>query len=192
MKLSKTIFAFVFSVFLLGVGFYAGTYYAQGGRIFSQSDQLLKETIEDILTLGVVESQVSRIFQMKKDKLTLYSIGVPFTEQKSMILVKGNLQFGYDLHRLQIEIDPIRKRIEIRNAKVVITSSDFEFEYLFEEDSIFRPITPQDRNQMLAEIRPEMLKGLPSKSYEDRVAQKTRELLTKLQVFTPWTIEIIS
>ncbi|MEZ4704741.1 MAG: DUF4230 domain-containing protein [Bdellovibrionota bacterium] len=109
-----------------------------------------------------------------------------------MILAKGKVQFGYDLVHAKTEVDPVAKKIIVSNAKVVINSTDFNYEYLFEKDTFLNPITPNDRNHMLDQIKSKAIAQLKPVQFEKRVKEKTDELLAQLKGFTSWTIEVRS
>src|SRR5580765_6907683 len=58
------------------------------------------EFIREVLKLGVVEVHLSQIFEVKKENLTVSDIPIPFTGQKSVIVVKGTALAGYNLDQV--------------------------------------------------------------------------------------------
>ncbi len=148
------------------------------------------EQIKNVLKLGVIETQISQIYDVRRDNLKIQEVPVPWTGQKSIVAVKGSAQIGFNLEQAEIISDRTKKIMEVRLPDPAILSLDLDFHFLHEEDSFLRRLTPDDRNKILEEVKNNVRQDLLSPELKSRVEKRTNELAMDFTKIYGISIEI--
>jgi hypothetical protein len=133
------------------------------------------QQLKNVLKLGVLESRISQIYEVRRDNLKIRYVPVPWTGQKSVVGVRGTAQIGYDLEKAEFFSD-VAAAVEVRLPDPSILSLDLDFHFIQEQDSFLRRLTPDDRNKILEEVKREVRKDLLTDELKNHVEKRVTEL----------------
>lgn len=146
--------------------------------------------LRNVLKLGVIETRISQIYEFKKENLSFNQIPIPWTDQKSIVAVRGSGQVGYNLKGAEIISDVTARILELRLPKPTILSVDLGFRFLHEKDTFLNRLTPDDRNQILDRLKNEVRKDLLTKELAAQIQKRTAQLATDFANVYGLTIRI--
>lgn len=162
---------------IFGLGFWAaGWYFHQKAEqeIRSQSTVLL-EKVSQVRKLVTVEGNFSELYdETNIRQFTLY-VPMPSTwsfSKQAILKVTGKVLVGYDMEKINISADSLRRRIIISNLpEPRILSIDHEVEYKNIEESFFNSFTPEDYTR----INKNAKAVLRRKAEESRLVDEARK-----------------
>lgn len=131
--------------------------------------------VKEVLKLALSEIHVSQVYEIKKGNLSVLSMPIPFTNQKSLIIAEGVAMLGYDL--CNVKVDLRGKEVTLDLPHPSILSLDLDYRVVYENDYVLNRITPDDRNEMLMNIKNEIKKTLISESRKMDLAERTKKLV---------------
>ena len=152
MKISRYIL-----VFLIGF-FIAKFWYQKDEKHQTQEDiTIVVNSIKNLSKLVVSSSNFSEVYNFKDSKKYFYDY-VTFDKQ-AIVTVKAKVEVGYDLSKLEIQIDSLGKKIyinKIPNEEVTIAP---DVKYFDIQQSQFNTFSKEDLNKN--NWRPKDNLGLP-------------------------------
>lgn len=142
--------------------------------------------IQEVLKLALLDVQVSQMFEMKKDAITMMSIPIPLTSQKSLIVAEGKATLGYDFTLDNFDMDWKNKRLSVKLPEPGVLALDLNYRFVFENDTFLNRITPEDRNDHLETIKRSVRSTILNQNYKDalrkRVEELSKEVSTKMGI----------
>ncbi len=127
-----------------------------GGKLMSPSikveekSSIVVEKIEKVAKLITVEAHLSEIYKHKDYMAYDFS----FLSKSALIRVNAKVSAGYDLKKLNINVDSKTKKIFIGPLpSVEILSIDHTLDYFNVEEGIFNSFSPEDYNKINAKAK---------------------------------------
>ncbi|WP_297090177.1 DUF4230 domain-containing protein [uncultured Draconibacterium sp.] len=132
------------------VGGIAGTVYFYKNRnerqLQSQS-VLLLEKIKQVCKLITVEGEFSEIFTHRDEKNLFFKLFQ--TEKKALLIVKAKVMIGFDLTKINIEINTPKRQVRLSQfPEPEILSIDNDLEYYDVQKGIINKFTETDLTNM--------------------------------------------
>ncbi|MCE4564965.1 DUF4230 domain-containing protein [Maribellus sp. CM-23] len=115
-------------------------------QLHSQS-VLLLEKIKQVCKLITVEGEFSEIFTHRDEKILFFKLFQ--AEKKALLIVKAKVMIGFDLTRINIEINSHNKQVILSNfPDPEILSIDSDLEYYDIQKGLINKFSESDLNNM--------------------------------------------
>ncbi len=141
-------------VFLAVVGISLGMYMMyqwmnKDSISIEEQSNVLLEKINTVTKLVTVEGVFSEIYEHKNTYTPQY---LPFSfTKKALIIVKAKVSVGYDLEKMEIEMNTAERVIYIKNVpEPEIISIDHDLQYYDIQESSFNTFSKEDYTQLNA------------------------------------------
>lgn len=155
-------------------------------------DQILLEKIKLVSKLITVEGQFSNIHNYKDYSWRDFS---PL-RKKAVVKVDAKVSVGYDLKKMTIETDPLRKKVIIKNIPPPeILSIDHNVSYYDMQEGLFNSFSEEDLNNIRAYTRQKLeteIKGSELMTTAKKEAQQIIDLIGMIVHDAGWEVEIQS
>ena len=141
-------------IFLIGLGLAIGIY-VTGKFSFLQKKKIEQSTIvlekiKQVTKLITVEGNISELYSYKD----YYSYDFSPFRKKALIRVNAKVSAGYDFEKMQINVKPNLKLIEINNfPQPEILSIDHNLDYYDISEGVFNSFEPEDLNKLNKEAK---------------------------------------
>ncbi len=153
--MSKTLKYLLFCLLLLVVFFVGvlGTYQWLKGSTISieEKSSVLLEKIQSVTKLVSVEGHFSEIYEHESiwEPLAHNPLVIPLFspsfKKKALIIVKAKVSVGYDLEKMELEVDHSQRKIIIRNIpEPEIIALDHDLEYYDIQESTFNNFSKEE------------------------------------------------
>lgn len=146
---------------------------------------LLTERIEEISTLMVIEGHFSEVYTFKEVENKFYGL-LPF-EKKIILLVKARAMIGYDLSKMEYEIDRKNKKVLIKSLPEQDIIIEPEITYYDIQESTFNKFNEADLTKINKKAV-ELIRKEVKNSYINDMAQKRLKETLQNIVFATETI----
>lgn len=139
MKISRYIL-----IFLLGF-FIARFWYKKDVNNYQKEEtQLFLSTVQNLSKLVVSRATFSEVYSYQDSKKYFYDV-LTF-DKKAMVTVNATIEVGYDLSKLEIQIDSTAKKIYINKIPKEEVSINPEVKYFDLQQSQFNAFSKEDLN----------------------------------------------
>jgi len=139
MKLRNYFFIFIALLAACLISFMIGFRSSIFKSIEKETSQVILNKIERVAKLVTIEGQFSEIYDYRHSYTNW-----PF-EKKALVKVKATAMVGYDLEKIQIDVDNSSKTISISNiSEPSLLSLDHDLEYYDLQEGFFNPFTSED------------------------------------------------
>lgn len=193
-KLSSTIIAVVLS-FVLGMAVFWGLSRNSGPELSTEEQStILLQQVRKVMKLVTVEGDVAEIFDSKQTKTyTLYlPLPTPIAFVKeAAVEVSGKILVGYDLEKVQLDIDQESRTLRISNLpEPEVLAIDHEVRFKNVKESWWNVFSSADYSKLNERAKARLYdKALKSHLIEEARQQgngliETIELLAKASGFT--------
>jgi hypothetical protein len=128
--------------------FATSTYYKnRSERQLKSQSVLLLEKIKQVCKLITVEGEFSEIFTHRDEKNLFFKLFQ--TEKKALLIVKAKVMIGFDLTKINIEINAQRKQVKLSQfPNPEILSIDTDLEYYDIKKGIINKFSESDLTSM--------------------------------------------
>ena len=180
MKQFKSFLIFLLAIsFVFCLGYIFFKEYIIPKRTTIQDSTIVVEKVNKILKLVTVEGKFSEIHQHTE----YYGYDISPLRKKALIRVNANVLIGYDLKKIDMQIDELNKTIYIDNfPEPSLLSIDDDIEYYDVTEGLFTSFSSSDYNS-LQKIAKEKIKESVSKSgLFDKAQEQKDEVLELLKI----------
>ncbi|PQJ80121.1 DUF4230 domain-containing protein [Polaribacter porphyrae] len=133
-------------VFLLGF-FIAKFWYQKENNIVKKEEtQVVLNAVDNLSKLVVSSASFSEVYNYKDSKKYFYDV-VSF-DKKAIVTVNAKVEVGYDLSKLEIQVDSLEKKIYINNIPDEEVSIAPDVKYFDLQQSQFNSFSKEDLNQI--------------------------------------------
>lgn len=108
--------------------------------------QVILNEIKNVSKLVVTETNVSEMYNYESAKLYFFET-IPFSK-KVIIVVNAKVQVSYDLSKMEVEIDSIRKKVILKSIPKEEINISPEIKYYDFEQSVFNSFTKEELNKV--------------------------------------------
>lgn len=112
------------------------------------------EPASDLITQKYVYSDA---FSDEQSKRLL--VDLPFTKKRVVFTYCGTISAGYDLSKVEPEIDDEKKTVTLSLPDLKIVANEVDpdsYKYIIQEDSIFNPYKPKDMTDFQKKLKKKM------------------------------------
>lgn len=175
----------------LGLAFALGLFTMRScNRTASQTTQrdatVLLERIEEVLKLVTVEGNVSEIYNETQTKRVTLYLPLPASfsfDKKATVQVWGKVLVGYDLDKLELELDEEARRLSIRNIpEPEILAIDHEMAYLNLDESWFNSFTAKDYTALNHSAKSFLRQKAAESELMDRARQQGQSVIETIKL----------
>ncbi|MCU0328177.1 MAG: DUF4230 domain-containing protein [Chitinophagales bacterium] len=145
------VIGFVGVLILFGIGILIWRNFNKSPETIEPKRQadILMQALQNIAKLMVVETQVSEVYTYEDHQKTFFNL--ISTEKKAILILKAKVQIGYDLRKMEYQIDTqnrILNIIHIPKEEINITP---EIKYYDMKNSIWTSFSPEDMTKIQAD-----------------------------------------
>lgn len=143
--------ALIFIGLVLGLigGIAATSYYykSKNEKQLQSQSVLLLERIKQVCKLITVEGEFSEIFTHRDERTMFFKLWQ--TEKKALLIVKAKVMIGFDLTKINIEINSNKKQVKLSHfPEPEILSIDNDLEYYDIQKGIINKFSESDLTNM--------------------------------------------
>lgn len=149
-SITKLLFYIALVAVCILIGIYWGGKMSFGKKEVVENTSVVVERIEKVAKLITIEAYMSELYSHKD----YYSYDWSFLRKKAIIRVNAKVSAGYDIKKLNVNVDSKNKKITLGPIPPVeILSIDHTLDYYDVEEGIFNSFTPEDYNQINAKAK---------------------------------------
>ena len=133
----------------LAAGIFGTIYYYKNRNEKQLHDQsvILLDKIKQVCKLITVEGEFSELYTHRDEKQLFFKLFQ--TEKRALLIVKAKVMIGFDLTKINIDINPHKKLVELsRFPEPEILSIDSDLEYYDIQKGIINKINEADLTNM--------------------------------------------
>ncbi len=133
----------------LAAGVFGTIYYYKNRNEKQLHDQsvILLDKIKQVCKLITVEGEFSELYTHRDEKQLFFKLFQ--TEKRALLIVKAKVMIGFDLTKINIDINPHKKLVELsRFPEPEILSIDSDLEYYDIQKGIINKINEADLTNM--------------------------------------------
>nr|WP_298997451.1 DUF4230 domain-containing protein [uncultured Allomuricauda sp.] len=158
-------------------------------RMLKESSMLIQQQIKNVSKLIVSEGHFSQVYNYKESKELF---GTWFTaEKKALVVVNAEVTIGYDLSKLEYELDEENRILKLQNLPQPEINIHPDFEYYDMQADYFNQFSANDYNQIKDTIKASLLKKVKTSSLVTNAENRLLSELSKIYILTQsmgWTL----
>jgi hypothetical protein len=164
---------------IVALGFFVGWFYGKKSSFFTKTDEVkssvVVENIEKVFKLVAVEANLSELYQYKD----YYTYDFSFLRKKAILRVNAKVSVGYDLKKLNIQVDSTKKVVTINELPPAeILSIDHNLDYYDIEQGLFNSFESADYNHINANAKEYIRKVALNKNIVAEATTQKEEVLS--------------
>jgi Protein of unknown function (DUF4230) len=158
--------------------------------ILQENSALIQEQIKNVGKLVVTEGHFSEVFTYQNSK-AIFGDWLE-AEKKAVVIVNADVSIGYDLSKIEYEIDEVNKKLKIIEipAEEIKISPDFEY-YDIQADFL-NQFEAKDYNEIKKTVNESLLKKIEASDLKSNAKNRLISELAKFYILTNslgWTLE---
>ncbi|WP_439152784.1 DUF4230 domain-containing protein [Winogradskyella sp.] len=158
--------------------------------ILQENSTLIQEQIKNVRKLVVTEGHFSEVFTYKNSK-AVFGDWLE-AEKKAIVIVNADVTIGYDLSKIQYEIDEVEKKLKI----LVIPEEEIkispDFEYYDIQADFLNQFEAKDYNEIKKTVKTSLMKKIEASDLKSNAKNRLISELAKFYILTNslgWTLE---
>ena len=170
-------------ILLIGLGLAIGIYVTGRFTFFEkkkiEQSTIVLEKIKQVTKLITVEGNISELYSYKD----YYSYDFSPFRKKALIRVNAKVSAGYDFEKMQINVKPNLKLIEINNfPQPEILSIDHNLDYYDISEGVFNSFEPEDLNKLNKEAKSKIENSALNSDLLQRAKDQKDDLIQMLSL----------
>lgn len=122
------------------------------GKFFSTKSKTTKIGFEDIGELATQSARTTEISTIEGSR-NLFGVEIPFTQSKYIFSYDVEIKAGFDFTQIEWVLNDHTIEVKLPEAKILSSELDHDsFEVYLEDESIFREITLDEKNEADKEL----------------------------------------
>ncbi|WP_435623374.1 DUF4230 domain-containing protein [Flagellimonas sp.] len=158
-------------------------------RILKESSLLIQEELKNVSKLIVSEGHFSEVYNYQDSKELF---GTRLTaEKKALVVVNAEVTIGYDLSKLQYELDEENRILRLTSLPSPEIKVNPDFEYYDINADYFNPFGAEDYNAIKENVKSSLLKKVESSTLLSNAENRLLSELSKIYILTQsqgWTL----
>jgi hypothetical protein len=180
-----------YGLLILVLGFFAIKFFASGDEGSTEyNSNLIQEQIKNVGKLVVTEGHFSQVLTFKdQDK---YLGGLVSFDKKALVVVNSDVTVGYDLRKMEYEIDEKSKTITIVSIPKEEIKISPDIQYYDIEQSKFNEFTGADFNNITKKVKADLVKKIEKSTLKSNAENRLISELSKILLVTHtvgWKVE---
>jgi hypothetical protein len=165
----------------------------KGGKKENTREQsvVLMEKIRSVCKFITVEGDFSEIYHYKnvKDKIANFLLG----KKKAIILIKAKAPIGFDLTKIEMDSDPEKKTIHLKNfPQPQILSIATDFSYYDKSEGWTNDFTSDDLTEVTRNAKQHIIDKIPESGLMDQAKKEAIQAIKMMEGLAAtigWTLD---
>jgi hypothetical protein len=180
-----------YGLLILVLGFFTFKFFASDDEGSTEyNSNLIQEQIKNVGKLVVTEGHFSQVLTFKdQDK---YLGGLVSFDKKALVVVNSDVTVGYDLRKMEYEIDEKSKTITIVSIPKEEIKISPDIQYYDIEQSKFNEFTGADFNNITKKVKADLAKKIEKSTLKLNAENRLISELSKILLVTHtvgWKVE---
>ena len=158
--------------------------------VLKESTVLIQEQIKNVGKLVVTEGHFSEVFTYKNSKGVFGDL--ISAEKKAVVIVNADVTIGYDLSKIEYQIDEETKTLKILSIPKEEIKISPDFEYYDMQADYFNPFEAKDYNSIKETVKKSLMKKVEASELKSNAQNRLISELSKFFMLTNslgWTLE---
>ncbi|QNK76323.1 DUF4230 domain-containing protein [Winogradskyella sp. PAMC22761] len=158
--------------------------------VLKESTALIQEQIKNVGKLVVIEGHFSEVFTYKNSKGVFGDL--ISAEKKAVVIVNADVTIGYDLSKIEYQIDEETKTLKILSIPKEEIKISPDFEYYDMQADYLNPFEAKDYNSIKETVKKSLMKKVEASELKSNAQNRLISELSKFFMLTNslgWTLE---
>ncbi|NRR90343.1 DUF4230 domain-containing protein [Winogradskyella undariae] len=158
--------------------------------VLKESTALIQEQIKNVGKLVVTEGHFSEVFTYKNSKDVFGDL--ISAEKKAIVIVNADVTIGYDLSKIEYQIDEETKTLKILSIPKEEIKISPDFEYYDMQADYLNPFEAKDYNSIKTTVKKSLMKKVEASELKSNAQNRLISELSKFFMLTNslgWTLE---
>jgi hypothetical protein len=158
--------------------------------VLKESTALIQEQIKNVGKLVVTEGHFSEVFTYKNSKGVFGDL--ISAEKKAVVIVNADVTIGYDLSKIEYQIDEETKTLKILSIPKEEIKISPDFEYYDMQADYLNPFEAKDYNSIKETVKKSLMKKVEASELKSNAQNRLISELSKFFMLTNslgWTLE---
>ena len=158
--------------------------------VLKESTTLIQEQLKNVGKLIVTEGHFSEVFTYKNSKLVFGELLE--AEKRAIVIVNADVTIGFDLSKIEYEIDETTKTLKIVNIPQEEMKINPDFEYYDIQADFLNQFEAKDYNEIKQTVSRALMKKIEASSLKSNAQNRLISELSKFLILTNslgWTLE---
>jgi len=187
----KKLFYLLLVLAVAAAGGYFGMHYYLNQKVTTvevADGTVLLEKVQRVAKMITVEGYFSELYDHKD----YYSYDISIFRKKAILKVKGKVSIGYDLEKMEFDVDPLKRELVIRYfPDPEVLSIDTDVSYFDLQEGLFNTFNEEDLTKLNAKAK-DLIRRKANESdlmlqAEDQ-ANDIRDLIIFIAEESGWTV----
>jgi len=187
----KKLFYLLLVLAVAAAGGYFGMHYYLNQKVTTvevADGTVLLEKVQRVAKMITVEGYFSELYDHKD----YYSYDISIFRKKAILKVKGKVSIGYDLEKMEFDVDPLKRELVIRYfPDPEVLSIDTDVSYFDLQEGLFNTFNEEDLTKLNAKAK-DLIRKKANESdlmlqAEDQ-ANDIRDLIIFIAEESGWTV----
>jgi len=187
----KKLFYLLLVLAVAVAGGYFGMHYYLNQKVTTvevADGTVLLEKVQRVAKMITVEGYFSELYDHKD----YYSYDISIFRKKAILKVKGKVSIGYDLEKMEFDVDPLKRKLVIRYfPDPEVLSIDTDVSYFDLQEGLFNTFNEEDLTKLNAKAK-DLIRRKANESdlmlqAEDQ-ANDIRDLIIFIAEESGWTV----
>lgn len=185
----KTLFGVIITLVILFTFKYCGD--KQEDKIVLQENTaLIQKQIKNVGKLVVTEGHFSEVFTYKNSKAVFADLLE--AEKKAVVIVNADVTIGYDLSKIEYEVDELTKTLRIKSIPKEEIKISPDFEYYDIQADFLNQFEAKDYNEIKETVNASLMKKIEASDLKSNAQNRLISELSKFFILTNslgWSLE---
>ncbi|WP_400074731.1 DUF4230 domain-containing protein [Winogradskyella sp. R77965] len=185
----KTLFGVIITLIVLFTFKYCGD--KQEEKItLKENTALIQEQVKNVGKLVVTEGHFSEVFTYKNSKAVFGDLLE--AEKKAVVIVNADVTIGYDLSKIEYEVDELTKTLRIKSIPEEEIKISPDFEYYDIQADFLNQFEAKDYNEIKETVNKQLTKKIEASDLKSNAQNRLISELSKFFILTNslgWTLE---
>ncbi len=177
----KTLFGVVITLIVLFTFKYCGDK-KEDKIVLKESTALIQEQIKNVGKLVVTEGHFSEVFTYENSKLVFGDLLE--AEKRAIVIVNADVTIGYDLSKIEYEIDETTKTLKIISIPQEEIKISPDFEYYDIQADFLNQFEAKDYNAIKKTVNKSLMKKIEASDLKSNAQNRLISELSKFFILT--------
>ena len=159
-------------------------------RVLFENSSLIQNQIQNVGKLIVTEGHFSEVFTYKNSKAVFGDLLE--AEKKAVVIVNADVTIGYDLSKIEYEVDQLTKTLRIKSIPEEEIKINPDFEYYDIQADFLNQFEAKDYNEIKETVNASLMKKVEASDLKSNAQNRLISELSKFFILTNslgWTLE---
>lgn len=185
----KTLFGVIITLIVLFTFKYCGDKQEEK-LVLKENTALIQEQIKNVGKLIVTEGHFSEVYTYKNSKAVFADLLE--AEKKAVVIVNADVTIGYDLSKIEYEVDELTKTLRIKSIPEEEIKISPDFEYYDIQADFLNQFEAKDYNEIKETVNKQLMKKIEASDLKSNAENRLISELSKFFILTNslgWTLE---